>query len=128
MANKNLLSSMGRGACMRCPNCGRGHLFRAFLKPVDACSECGEPLKQIRADDGPAWLTVLVVGHLVVGLALYMEMRAPLPVETSLAIFLALTAILTLLMLPRAKGIFIGAIWAMDATGVDIGQKAPQRP
>ena len=113
---------------MRCPNCGRGHLFRAFLKPVDTCAECGEPLKHIRADDGPAWLTVLVVGHLVVGFALYMEMVAPLPVETSIAIFLTMAAVLTLGMLPRAKGIFIGAIWSMDATGIDIGQKAPQRP
>jgi uncharacterized protein (DUF983 family) len=122
MARKNLWTALFRGACSRCPNCGRGKLFRSYLKPVDACSECGEPLKHIRADDGPAWLTVLIVGHIVVGLALYQEMHAPLAVETSIAIYLSLALAMILTLLPRAKGIFIGLIWAMDATGVDLRQ------
>ena len=66
MARRDVLSSVFRGACARCPNCGRGRLFRAYLKPVETCAECHESLKHIRADDGPAWLTILVVGHIVV--------------------------------------------------------------
>jgi len=120
MAQKDTLSAVFRGACARCPNCGRGRLFRSYLKPVDRCAECGEPLKHIRADDGPAWLTVLIVGHVVVGLALYMEMHAPLPVATSIAVFVSLSIGLILSLLPRAKGMFVGAIWAMDATGTDL--------
>jgi len=119
MARRDVLSSVFRGACARCPSCGRGRLFRAYLKPVDACAECHEPLKHIRADDGPAWLTILVVGHVVIGLALHQEMTSPLPVATSIAICLALSVGLIAWFLPRAKGMFVGAIWAMDATGVD---------
>ena len=119
MARRDVLSSVFRGACARCPNCGRGRLFRAYLKPVDACTECNELLKHIRADDGPAWLTILVVGHIVGALALHQEMTAPLPVGTSIAIFLALSAVMIAWFLPRAKGMFVGAIWAMDATGID---------
>ena len=118
-ANRDVGSAVWRGACARCPNCGRGRLFRFYLKPVDACSECHESLKHIKADDGPAWLTILIVGHIVVGLALYVEMHAPLPVVTSVALFVSLALGLILWLLPRAKGIFVGAIWAMDATGVD---------
>jgi uncharacterized protein (DUF983 family) len=122
MARKDLIWAVLRGACARCPNCGRGALFRSYLKPVDACSECHEALKHIRADDGPAWLTVLIVGHIVVALALSVEMYAPLPVVTSMTIFFSLSIGLVLSLLPRAKGMFIGAIWAMDATGVDLAR------
>jgi uncharacterized protein (DUF983 family) len=120
MARKNVVSAVFRGALARCPNCGRGRLFRAYLKPVDACSECLEPLKHIRADDGPAWLTILVVGHIVVGLALAVERISPLPVVVSVPLFLGFAFALIAWFLPRAKGIFIGAIWAMDATGIDL--------
>ena len=127
MARRDVLSSVFRGACARCPNCGRGRLFRAYLKPVDACAECHESLKHIRADDGPAWLTILVVGHIVGALALHQEMTAPLPVGTSIAIFLTLSAVMIAWFLPRAKGMFVGAIWAMDATGVDKNVRADRR-
>lgn len=101
----------------RCPKCGDGRLFRAYLKPVDACDRCGEPLGGIRADDGPAWLTVLVTGHVVVGIALFVEINFALPLWVSLAIFVSATLVAALAFLPRAKGIFIGAIWAMKPPG-----------
>jgi len=114
-------SAIGRGALACCPNCGRGRLFRAYLKPVDFCSECHEPFKHIRADDGPAWLTILIVGHVVVGIALTVEIYAPLPVWISVALFSSLSLALALSLLPRAKGIFIGAIWAMQTPGSETG-------
>jgi len=107
-----------RGALARCPRCGKGSLFRAYLKPVDACSECGEPLGHIRADDGPAWLTIVVVGHLVVFAALGMAAEvADWPYWLSLTLWPALTLVLALAFLPFAKGLFIGAIWAMKIEG-----------
>jgi len=101
----------------RCPNCGKGKLFRAYLKPVDSCTECGEQLARIRADDGPAWLTVLVIGHIVVGIALGVERNLAPPLWISIALFSTMTAALCLAFLPRAKGLFIGAIWAMKPPG-----------
>ena len=115
--NKHIWSAIGRGARACCPNCGRGPLFRKYLKQVDSCAHCHEPFKHIRADDGPAWLTILIVGHIVVGTALTVEIYAPLPVWMSIALFTSLTLALVLSLLPRAKGIFIGAIWAMNAPG-----------
>ncbi len=116
-SQKHVWAAIGRGALAHCPNCGRGGLFRAYLKPVDACAHCREPFKHIRADDGPAWLTILIVGHIVVGIALTVEMVAPQPVGLSVAAFSAIALAMTLTLLPRAKGMFIGAIWAMKAPG-----------
>ncbi len=109
----NLWQAVRRGVSYLCPNCGKGHLFRAYLKQVDYCSECEESFGSIRADDGPTWLTVVIVGHIVVALALIVERVAPLSVIWSISIFAALSLAMCLAILPRAKGVFIAAIWSM---------------
>ena len=76
MANarrKVLTASSLRGLRGRCPACGEGHLFRAFMKVADHCGKCGEPFRYHRADDFPAYLVIVLVGHLVVPLTLYVE-------------------------------------------------------
>ena len=115
--NRQVWSAIGRGARACCPNCGRSPLFRAYLKQIDSCPRCSEVFKHIRADDGPAWLTILIVGHIVVGIALTLEVYAPQPLEASIGAFVALALAMVLWLLPRAKGVFIGAIWAMKAPG-----------
>ncbi len=55
-----------RGLAGRCPRCGEGRLFRAYLKVNDACPACGEDFTPQRADDAPAYVTILIVGHFVV--------------------------------------------------------------
>ena len=109
-----------RGLRGRCPHCGEGKLFRSYLKPVDHCAVCGEHLGHIRADDGPAWLTIMVVGHIVVGLALEVELTMSTPFWLAMTLWPALTLVLTLTLLPRAKGIFIGALWATNAPGSEV--------
>ena len=104
-----------RGFLQRCPACGKGHLFRAYLKQVDACSDCGEAVGHIRADDGPAWLTVMVVGHIVVALMMLANVVLFMPLWISLTGFVALSGAMVLGLLQRAKGIFIGMIWSMNA-------------
>src|SRR5271154_6987340 len=54
-----------RGFAMHCPNCGKGALFRSYLKVNDCCPVCGEELFHQRADDAPPYITILVVGHIV---------------------------------------------------------------
>ncbi len=100
------------GALGRCRNCGRGRLFRAYLKQVEHCADCNEALGHIRADDGPPWLTVIIVGHVVVAIAMAVEAYATWPQWWSMAFFSGLALAMVLIILPRAKGVFIGAIWA----------------
>jgi len=119
IASRDVQLAMKRGALFRCPNCGKGRLFRSYLKPVDACAACGEKLGYIRADDGPTWLTVLVVGHVVVALALIASASTNWSTGFCVALFSALAVVMSLAMLPSAKGIFIGIIWASRLAKAD---------
>ena len=112
-----LALAIRRGVLGLCPNCGAGKLFRGYLKQVQTCSSCGEELGHIRADDAPAWLTILVTGHLVVFTALGVEQSVDWPVWVSMTLWSSVTLLLALLLLPRAKGIFIAMIWAMKTPG-----------
>jgi len=65
--------AIARAVAGKCPACGREKLFRSYLHQVENCSSCGEHFGKIHADDGPAWLTIIIIGHLVVPSALYAE-------------------------------------------------------
>jgi uncharacterized protein (DUF983 family) len=109
---RDLRLAVRRGLAGRCPACGKGRLFRSYLKPVDTCAACNEDLSHIRADDGPAWLTILIVGHLVVALVLGVDSWAGWPLWQAMVFYPTLGLVLSLALLPVAKGLFIGVIWA----------------
>ena len=75
----SLSSAVTRGFFGRCPNCGSGKLFKSYLKPVDKCSVCCQALGRIRADDGPEWATILVVGHILAPVLLRVLPNNPWP-------------------------------------------------
>lgn len=114
-ASRPVIPAMLRGLCGKCPRCGQAPLFQSFLKQVDACAACGEPWMEIRADDAPPWLTILVVGHLVAPVALWLVKYSSLPDWAISALLVATSLALCLALLPRAKGLFLAAIWASRA-------------
>ncbi|WP_420962321.1 DUF983 domain-containing protein [Brucella sp. IR073] len=107
-----LLQAMWRGFCGRCPHCGEGKLFRAFVKPVDSCEACGEEYHHQRADDLPAYLTIFIVGHVVVAGFMGVEATLTLPLWAHMAMWGPLTVLLSLLLLQPLKGATIGLQWA----------------
>ncbi len=108
---QTLSTTLLRGLRERCPKCGDGKLFQAYLKPKEACPVCHENFVGIRADDGPAWLTIILMGHISVPVAIYLAMSTALPAAEALTILLAFTSGATLLILPHAKGIFFALVW-----------------
>ncbi len=100
-----------RGLKRRCPKCGQGALYRAFLKPVDNCNQCNEQLGHIRSDDIPTYFTVLLVGHIVVTLAVITEHMYSPSTLVHLSILLPLSVVLMLLLLPHIKGVMISLLW-----------------
>jgi uncharacterized protein (DUF983 family) len=110
--SRDVWNALLRGWRGRCPNCGQGHLFRAFLKVADACPVCHEDLHHHRADDAPAYFVILIVGHLVVPLALAVETAYALPYWLHALLWLPLTLGLALFLLPRIKGAIVGFQWA----------------
>jgi uncharacterized protein (DUF983 family) len=104
--------ALKRGFSCRCPNCGKGHLFKSYLKLVDRCEECGEPLGHIRADDLPAYFTIFIVGHIVVGLMLT-AIQLGVPNWIGIPVCLALTVAMTLGLLPMVKGTVAAHLWRL---------------
>ena len=109
----SVLTGMKRGVRHRCPNCGEGRLYTRYLKVDLDCEVCGHDLARYPADDGPAYFTILIIGHLFVAPLLLF----PFIWKVSPALVVPLTVLplagLTLLLLPRVKGAVIGALWAM---------------
>ena len=96
-----------RGLRGRCPACGKGRLFRAFVKVADHCEACGEPFFHHRADDFPAYLVIVLVGHIVVPLAMYVEIAFSPSYWLHAALWLPLILATTLLPLRPMKGLMI---------------------
>jgi uncharacterized protein (DUF983 family) len=115
--NVNFRQSIFRGICRRCPNCGKGKLFAGYLKQVQICSNCNEELGHIRADDGPAWLTVLIVAHLLAPFILLVSLDESLPYWEVMLIAIIYISVLMLITLPIVKGFFIGIIWRLGCSG-----------
>lgn len=127
LPKRALFPAMLRGFRCRCPHCGEGKLFRAFLKPVETCAACGEDLSHQRADDAPPYFTMLIVGHVVVPLMLAAMLYAEFSNFTHLAIWLPLTLFMSLALLQPVKGAIIGLQWALYMHGFDT-RHDPDRP
>ena len=116
---RDLWTAMKRGFRSRCPRCGQGKLFRAFLKVDDHCSVCGLDFTPHRADDLPAYLVIVIVGHIVVPTALWIETDYAPPVWLQLAIYLPFTLVASLALLQPVKGAVVGLQWALRMHGFD---------
>jgi len=116
---RDVWTAMKRGFRSRCPRCGEGKLFRAFLKVDDHCSVCGLDFTPHRADDLPAYLVILIVGHIVVPTALLIETNYAPAVWLQLSIYLSFTLIASLALLQPVKGAVVGLQWALRMHGFD---------
>ena len=93
-------------------------MFRAYLKVNDRCPACHEELHHQRADDAPPYVTMFVVGHIVIALLLAAEiMMAEVPLWLEVLIWSAVTVMLSLVLLPRIKGAFVGLQWSLRMHG-----------
>ncbi|MDR0809682.1 MAG: DUF983 domain-containing protein [Gemmobacter sp.] len=115
--DRPLRPALLRGWRRRCPNCGSGPLLRGYLKVRESCPVCGEDLHHQRADDGPAYVTILLVGH-VVGPALLWAFIRWRPDPLVLATIFSVIAItMSLWLLPRVKGAFVALQWSRRMHG-----------
>lgn len=112
-----LVASMWRGFREKCPKCGEGKLFRKYLEVVDRCDKCGEDMHHHHADDAPPYFTMFIVGHVIVGGVLWLEIAFSPPMWLELVIWLPLTVIMSLLLLPRIKGSLVALQWALRMDG-----------
>lgn len=124
LEQRSTSQAMWRGTLCRCPHCGQGKMFRAYLKVADQCDVCGEELSHHRADDFPPYIAIMIVGHLLVGIMLHMDMVWHVNPMTYLLSMIPLAIILPLAMLPSIKGAIVGLQWATRMYGFGSPAKA----
>lgn len=111
--------AMRRGFFGRCPHCGEGRMFRAYLKVADQCPACGEALHHHRADDFPAYVVIVIVGHILVPLVLLTETHIAPPYWISMLLWPAAVVALSLSLLQPVKGAIVGLQWAVGMHGFE---------
>lgn len=111
------LAAIRHGLRRACPSCGKGALFQGYLTLAPACPVCGEDLSHARADDGPAYLSILVTAK-VMGTAqlLAYERWQPEPWVMAVSFSVGVVA-MALYLLPRFKGLIVGVQWAKRMHG-----------
>ncbi len=109
--------ALRRGWRRRCPACGGGPLLRGYLGLRESCPVCGEALHHARADDGPAYLTILIVGHVMAPVLLWVFTAfRPDPLAMAAGFSVAAVA-LSLWLLPRLKGALVALQWSRRMHG-----------
>lgn len=116
----SLATAMGRGMAGRCPACGKGRLFRGFLRIAPACEHCHAPIGLARADDAPPYFTILIVGHIVIPAMLIMQKLGDPPTWLLSAIFVPLTIILAIGLIRPVKGATVGLMLSFNMLKPDV--------
>jgi uncharacterized protein (DUF983 family) len=106
-----------RGLAGKCPSCGQSKMFSSYLKVLPKCGNCGHVLDQYKADDGPAYFTILIVGHAMVAPLLFLEAVRTWPLAWVTTIMVTSVLVATLALLPLVKGAFVGVQWAVKDRG-----------
>jgi uncharacterized protein (DUF983 family) len=121
--------AIANGLRGHCPACGEGKLFRAYLKVDDECPRCGEELHHHRADDAPPYMTIVVAGHVVVGMLVAADKYWPdAPLWLHAALWPAVALILSLRLLPIMKGGLIAYQWALRMHGFEHAGQSSSAP
>ena len=94
-------------------------MFRAFLKVADHCPACGEELHHHRADDFPAYVVIVIVGHILVPLVLGVETQFAPSYWVHMMLWPASVVVLSLALLQPIKGAIVGLQWAVGMHGFE---------
>jgi len=121
--NPTTITALKRGLFCRCPNCGKGKIFSAFLKTSDICPSCGEEIHHHRADDLPAYCVIIIAGHFVLPLMLLSMAYTAWPNWVHLSIWLPSFLIISVALLQPVKGAIIALQWAVGMHGFSAAKK-----
>ena len=116
-----------RGLCRRCPNCGKGALFQGMLTVRSPCPVCGNDNAAYPSDDMPPYVTVALLGHMIIPLFIWVDFSLAPPLWLEFAIWPSLTAVLTIALLPFVKGGVVGLCWANGIVRANLARPASVR-
>ncbi len=110
--NRSAVTAALRGLRRKCPACGIGALYSGVLQVSDTCANCGTEFHHHRADDAPPYIVMFIVGHIVIGLVLWVEKSFGWPTWLHAVVWLPVIAASSIALLPSVKGAIIGIQWA----------------
>jgi uncharacterized protein (DUF983 family) len=99
----------------RCPRCGKGRLFAGLVNFAPRCATCGLDFGAFNVGDGAASFLILIVGAIVTGLAMWLELSRSPPWYVHALLWVPLTLILTLALLRIAKALLLALEYAHEA-------------
>lgn len=106
-----------------CPACGQGRMFRAYLKVADQCPHCSEELHHHRADDFPAYLVIIITGHILVPIVLAVETVFAPPMALSIPLWLTVATTMCMSLLQPVKGAVVALQWHLGMHGFEESRK-----
>ena len=109
------VSPFSAGVTGRCPRCGQGRLFSGFITIAPSCGNCGLDFKFADSGDGPAVFIILILGFIVAGGALLLEVTHQPPYWVHAVVWLPVILILTLVLLRPFKGVLVCLQYANKA-------------
>ena len=92
-------------------------MFARFLKPASACPVCGLALDGHRADDFPAYIVILLLGHILVPLMIEVNAALAIPMLWQTLIWPTLATLLAVAMIQPVKGAVIAVQWSRRMAG-----------
>lgn len=113
MNNIDKKTVLTRAFFNKCPSCGEGNMLHKYITPHKQCSNCEQDFEALRADDGPAWATILITGHLTMPFVFWMLEWGLNNIWLEILLPCLFIVALSVIILPRAKGIFMAIIWMM---------------
>jgi len=93
----------------RCPRCGDGRLFSGFLEVAERCTACGLDFRAQDSGDGPAVFVVFILGFVIVGLAIFVEVVFAPPYWVHVVLWPPVVIGLSLLLLRPLKAALIAS-------------------
>ncbi|KEQ52390.1 DUF983 domain-containing protein [Sphingobium chlorophenolicum] len=116
-AARPLRPALGLALRGHCPACGEGRMFARFLKPSPACETCGQAWDQSRADDFPAYIVILLLGHILVPLMIEVNAALDIPLGMQALLWPGLAILLAVAMIQPAKAAVIAFQWSRRMDG-----------
>lgn len=92
-----------------CPRCGSRTLFAGLTRFSPRCRVCGLDIAAYNVGDGPAAFLTLIIGAIIVGLALWLELSVHPPFWLHAVIWVPITTAAVLWGLRAGKAALLAA-------------------
>ena len=101
-----------------CPRCGKGKMFKSWLKIVETCDVCDLDYRFAAPDDGPAFFSLCIIALPLIAFVVWLQVAFDPPFWVHLVTSVPFMAAGTLLPLRPIKG------WLVASQFVNRAQEA----